>query len=151
VSGTNAAAAKARLVGKNGLLAGLPGLQGVDVQYDMPRDVLRETVAGVGDVEGEPDLAAMRNNARSPRTENLSMNIEVKVYKPGQATREEGDARAVEIADVIVEWIAANPTLGDLPDLKLAKVANVNLRGGLDDDGATSSIVLTIGLLSYLT
>lgn len=151
MSGTNAAAAKARLVGRNGMLAGLPGLQGIDVHYDMPRDVLRETVAGVGDVEGEPDPAAMRAGGRIKRTEDLTMMIEVRVYKPGQSTREEGDARATEIADVVVEWIAANPTLGDLADMKFARVTNVNLRGGVDDDGATSSVVITIGLLSYLT
>ena len=152
MSGTNAAAAKVRLVGSESVLRGLPGIGDIPVFYDAPPGdkAPREYICGVGDVEGEPDLAAMRGGSRSPRTENLTLNLEVRVYKPNEPTREAGDLRATEIAAVVTQWIAANPKLGDLPELKLAKVVNVNLRGGLDDDGATSSVVLTIAFLSVL-
>lgn len=154
MSGTNAAAVKVRLVGSESLLRGLPDIQDVQVFYDAPAGdkAPREYICGVGDVEGEPDLAAMRGgNGRNPRTEDLSMTIEIRVYKPGQPTREAGDLRAAEIATAVINWITANPKLGDLPELKLAKVTKVDLRGGLDDDGATSSVVITIGLLSFLS
>lgn len=152
MSGTNAAAAKVRLVGSESVLRGLAGIGEVQVFYDAPPGdkAPREYICGVGDVEGEPDLAAMRSGGRSPRTENLTLSVEVKVYRPGESTREAGDQRATEIAAVVTQWIAANPTLGNLPELKLAKVVNVNLRGGLDDDGATSSVVITVALLSFL-
>lgn len=148
MSGTNVAAVKARLVGTNGLLQGALG--SVQVFYDPPKDAPREYVCGDGDVEGQPDLMAMRGNLRNPRQEDATLTLDIRVYKPGEKTREAGDLRAAEIATTIINWITANPALGDLPGLKLAKVINVNLRGGLDDDGATSSVVLTIGLLSVL-
>ena len=152
MSGTNAAAVKVRLVGSESVLRGLPGIGDVQVFYDAPPGdkAPREYICGVGDVEGEPDLAAMRGSSRNPRTEDLTTKLEVRVYRPGESTREAGDLRATEIGAVIIQWIAANPKLGDLPELKLAKVVNVNLRGGLDDDGATSSFVITVSFLSVL-
>lgn len=152
MSGTNAAAVKAHLLGANSALRGLPGIDGVIVAYDLPRDTPRELVVGVGDIEGPVQLAAMKgDNGRVRRTEELSMRIDVRVYLPGQKDREVGDARAVEISKVIEEYIAANPTLGSLPALKKITVDNVNLRGGIDDDGETSVVTLNIGLMSFLT
>jgi len=150
VSGTNAAAAKARLLGRDNILSALPGLSGVTVAYNMPRDAPREMVIG-GDVDGTAQLSAFRGNDRLKREENLSLNIEVRVHDKGQDTTETTDARAVEISTAIEEYIAANPKLGELPGLLKATVDGVKLSGWLDDDGATSSVVLTIGLHSFLS
>ncbi len=151
MSGTVAAAAKAALVGANSLLSGLSGLDGVVIGYDMPRSLPRETIYG-GKVSGSVELAAMRgSNGRIRRSEELALNLHIRVHDKGQRTTEAVEARAVQLSMIVEEWIAANPTLGDLPDLKLAKVQGVELEAGIEDDSATADLTLTIGLMSFLT
>lgn len=146
-----AAAAKAALVGTDNVLAALPALAGVTVSYGLPRDVPREVVYG-GALAGSVTLAAMRGSGRIKREENLSLQLHIRVRMPGQATAEAGDVRAVEIADAIAEYIAANPTLGGVADLLLASVEQVDMESGaVDDDGVTSLLTLQVALKSYLT
>lgn len=149
MSGTRAAAAKARLLGADGLLQALPGLEDVTVAYSLPRDVPREIVYG-GPVAGEVSLATMRAGGRIKRQEDLAMALVIRVNDPGRDTTEATDVRAVEIGTAIEEYIAGNPTLDDLPDLKLAAVQAVELDGWVDDDGATTILALQVGLKSYL-
>jgi hypothetical protein len=149
VSGTNVAAVKARLVGKDGLLRAVVG-SSVQVFYDAPAQPPREYVCGIGDVDSEGEAIAFRGNARFTRQEDATLRLEARVYDPGRKDREEGDTRVAEIASLIVQWIAANPKLGDLPELEYARTVGVNLRGGLDDDGATNSMIITIAFKSIL-
>lgn len=150
MSGTVAAAAKAQLLGTSGVLSGLAGMSGVTVSYSLPRDVPREIVYG-GQVSGPVSLAAMQGGARIKRQEDLTLHLHIRVYKPGQSTTEASDTRAAAISTVIEEYIAANPTLGGVADLKKAAAEAVELDGFVDDDGATSTLTLTVGLMSYLS
>jgi hypothetical protein len=154
VSGTttNAAAARAALLGENSLLRTLPGLAEVAVAYSLPGAVPRELVYG-GQAAGAVTLAAMKGGAggRIKREENLSLQIHIRVNMPGQTTTEASDARAVEIGAAIEEYIAGNPTLDDMPGMLLAAVEAIELDpGGVDDEGATSELTLQIALKSYL-
>jgi hypothetical protein len=155
VSGTatNAAAARAALLGEAGQLQALPGLADVKVAYSLPREIPRELVYG-GQVIGPVGLAAMKGGAagRIKREENLSLQIHVRVHTPGQTTTEAADARAVEIGAAVEEYIAGNPTLDNVPGLLLAAVEAIELDpGGVDDEGATAELTLQIALKSYLT
>lgn len=143
-----AAAAKAALLGTSGVLA--PLLTGVTVAYSAPRDIPREVVYG-GQVVGPVALAAMAGGVRVKRSEDLTLQLHVRVYQPGATTTETTDARAVAIGDVIATYIAGNTTLGGVTDLKLAQVSGVDLDGWVDDDGAGSTLTLAVGLMSYLT
>ncbi len=148
---TNAAAAKARLVGTGNILSGIPGLDGVEISYNQPTPIPREFVMG-GDVQGPVKLSAFRGGGgRVQREEVLSLQLEVRVYETGERSTEQADARAVEIATEIMEFIAANPKLGDLPGLLKATVDNFELIGRLDDEGSSSVVTLTIGLHSFLS
>ncbi len=150
MSGTVAAAAKAKLVGTGNALVGLSGMNTVTVAYCMPRDLPRECVYG-GKVSGPVELSAMRGSTgRVKREENLSLNLHIRVHDKGQPTPETVEARAVEISNIIEDWIAANPTLGDVPSLLSAKVEAVELDSGIEDDSATAEMTLTIGLKSFL-
>jgi hypothetical protein len=142
------ASVKSRLVGTSNVLAAL--LPGVVVAYSAPvRDIPRELVYG-GTVIGPVEVAAFAGGGRIKRSEDLTTLLHIRVYKPG-ATREWTDGRAAEIADVIANYIAANWTLGDLPELKKAVVAGVETDGWSDDDGSGSTYDMAIGLMSYLT
>jgi hypothetical protein len=143
-----AQSAKAYLVGTSGVLADL--VKPVIVAYSPPRDVPKELVYG-GTVLGTTALAAMAGGARVKRSEELTLQLFVRVYQPGQKTSEKPEARAIEIAQPISDYIAANWTLGDLPELKSATVAGVELDGWIDDDGAGAVLELGIALTSYLT
>jgi hypothetical protein len=143
-----AQSAKAFLVGASGVLADL--VKPVKVAYTPPRDVPRELVYG-GTVIGTTALAAMAGGGRVKRTEELTLQLFVRVYQPGAQTPEKAEARALEIAQPISDYIAANWTLGDLPELKSAAVAGVELDGWVDDDGAGAVLELGIALTSYLT
>lgn len=145
-----AAAVKAFLVGKEtgALISLLPGVQ---VSYTAPGD-LKRTVLYAGSVTGPVALAAMAGGGRVKRTEELTLLLHVRVYQPGQKTTEATDARAVEIGDVIADYLAGNWTLDGLAGLKKATVDAVDLgEGWLDDDGAGSTLTLAVGLMSYLT
>lgn len=150
MSGTVAAAVKAKLVGSDGVLAGLSGMDQVKVSYSMPRDLPREVIYS-GKVSGSVELAAMRAGGRLRRTENLELNLHIRVHDKGHPTTETVEARAIEISAIVEDWIAANPTLGDVPNLKVAKVQGIELDSGVEDDSATAELTLTIGLLSFLT
>jgi hypothetical protein len=152
VSGTNAAAVKSRLVGTGNVLEGLSGMTGVKVAYDPPRDMPREIVFA-GDAGGPVELEAFRadSTSRVSRDENLDLELFIQVYQPGLSTSETTDTRATAISAIIENYIAANPTLGALANLLAAKVAGVRLVSVLNDDGATSLVVLTISLQSVLT
>ncbi|HEY0645514.1 MAG TPA: hypothetical protein VGD39_19010 [Nocardioides sp.] len=146
-----AASAKARLVGQDGVLRTLPGLADVTVEYDMPATVPREVVYG-GDFAGAVALAAFKGSAPSRilRQGDIALQLHVRVSAPGQTTREATDTRAAEIATVIEEYVAGNPTLDDLSGLKLAEVQAVESGGWIDDDGATSTLTIQIGLKSVV-
>lgn len=140
--------AKSYLLGATGVLA--PLLPGVLVSYGAPHgDPPRELVHG-GTVVGPVSLAAMAGGGSVKRTEELTLLIHVRVYRPG-AGREVVEARAVEIGDVITEYIAGNWTLGGLASLKKATVDGVELDGWSDDDGSGATLDIAVGLMSYLT
>lgn len=149
MSGTVAAAAKARLVGTSNVLSGLSGLETVTVAYDMPRDPPREVIYG-GKVEGPVQLVGMRGGSRVKREENLTLQLHIRVYKPGERTTETAETRVAALSTIVEDYIAANYTLGDLADLKLASVASVDLDGFLEDDGATALMTITVALKSFL-
>lgn len=152
MSGTNAAAIKAKLVGTNNVLTGLTGMEGVSVAYDIPRGIPREAVF-VGDVAGSVELEAFRqdSSSRVSRDENLEISLYIQVYEPGHSTTEVTDTRACAISTLIENYIALNSTLGGLANLLIARVQGVRLTGALNDDGATSLVTLTIGCESVLT
>jgi hypothetical protein len=140
-----AASAKAYLVGKDGALA--PLLQGVQVVYSAPtKDVKRELVYG-GQVAGPVELKAFAGGARVKRSETLTLALHIRVYRPN-STSEATDARAVEIGDVIANYIAANWTLGGLTELIRATVDGVELDNWTDDDGSGSILTLAVGLMT---
>jgi hypothetical protein len=143
-----AASVKAYLVGESGVLVDL--LRPVKVAYSLPRDIPRELVYG-GTVIGTTALAAFAAGGRVKRSEELTLLLHVRVHKPGAATAETAEARALEIAQPISDYLAANWTLGDLPELKSATLAGVELDSWVDDDGAGSTLDLGIALMSYLT
>ncbi len=142
------ASARAYLLGASGVLAAqVPA--GVQVEYSEPRDINRDLVYG-GTVLGTVELAAFQGGGRVKRTEDLTLMIHIRVYKPGQ-TREVTDARAVVIADAVTTYIAANPTLGGLAELKKAYVTGVELDGFTEDEASCSTLDVSVGLMSYLT
>jgi hypothetical protein len=144
-----AASAKARLVGVDGVLADLMP-DGVKVRYAMPtKDVPRDLVYG-GRVSGPIELSAMAAGARVKRTEELTLQLHVRVYRPN-GSRETTDGRAVEIGNAVANYIAANWKLGELPELIKATVDTVELDGWTDDEGSGSVLDMAIGLQSYLT
>lgn len=150
MAGSIAAAAKARLVGEDGVLAGLPGMAGVEVSYSMPRDPPRELVVG-GRVGGPSEPIAMRGGTRIRRSEDLRLALLVRVHKPGEATAEATDARAVAIGTLIENYISANPRLGDtIADLKHARVVDIDLDSFAASQGYTSELTIQVALTSVL-
>lgn len=143
------ASAKSYLIGSSGVLAAqVPA--GVKVAYSMPRDVPTEVVYG-GSVGGLVELAAFAGGGRVRRVENLVLMLHVRVYTKGRRDSEASEARAVVIGDTVAAYIAANPTLGGLTDLKVAKVAEVEMDSWLDDYGAGTTLDISVALMSYLT
>lgn len=145
-----AQSAKAYLLGESGgVLA--PLLPGVIVGYSASPNVPMEEVHG-GRVAGPVALAAFApSGGRVRRTEELTLLIHVRVRKKGQRTAETAEARAVEISDVITQYIALNPKLGDLAELLKATVSNVAYDNFADDDGWTATGDISVDLMSYLT
>jgi len=144
---TVAAAAKQALLGTGNPLEALTG---VPVSYSPPRDMPREVVYG-GQVVGPVELLAMAGGGRVKRREDLTLLLVVRVYEPGRDTNEITDARAVEIGEVICNYIAGDKTLGGVTDLKLAQVTGMDLDGWLEDDGACSTLTISVGLMSTLS
>ncbi len=145
-----AAAAKARLVGASNVLQGLTGMENVKVYYDPQRNVPREAIYA-GDVGGSLQMVAMRGaSGRVKYLGDLSLTLQVRVHQKGTTT-ETTDARAEAIADLVIDYIAANPTLGGLTGLKKASVDSIQLSGWFEDESATSTVTLQIGLMPFLS
>jgi hypothetical protein len=148
MAGVNAQAVKAALLAQ---IAALPELAGVQVAYSYPgRTVERECVYG-GRIEGATALAAMRAGARLKREEDSVLSLHISVDTPGEASTEAAEARTVALGAPIENHIAANPTLGDVPGLLLARVAGHELDSGVDDESAEAVLTYQIALKSYLT
>lgn len=140
---------KAYLLGESGVLA--PLLSGVTVGYSASPNVPMEEVYG-GRVGGPVSLAAFAPaSGRVRRTEELTLMVHIRVRKKGQRTAETAEARAVEISDVITQYIALNPTLGGLAELRKAAISNVDYDSSPDDDGVTAFCDISVELMSYLT
>lgn len=151
MSGSIAAAAKARLVGESGVLAGLSGMTGVTVTYTLPLNSIPREVVFAGKIGGQMELAAMKAGGRIKRAEELNMQLFVRVYEPGHRTTEVTDARAIAISTLIENYLAATPRLGGTPaGLKGCYVRATDLDGWVDDEGAGSVRQLTIGFMSFL-
>lgn len=158
MSGSIAAAAKAKLVGTSNVLtavlAGLTGDDAVKVAYDDPRDKPRRCVY-TGNVAGPVELAAMKGgtSGRVRRQEELTLHLYIRVYEPGHATTETTDADVVAISALIEDYIAANPTFdGNVANLKGAYVTGWGIDSSCGDDGsATSVVTLAVGLKSFLS
>jgi hypothetical protein len=154
-----AQSAKALLVGEGNVLAPLfpnplfPGdTEKVKGRYGMPgaKDTPRYLIYG-GTLSGPVALSAMAGGGRVKRQEDLTLQLHVRVYRQN-SNREEAEARAVAIGDVICDYIAANWTLGGaLTALKKATVDSVELDGWTDDDGSGAVLTLAVGLMTYLT
>jgi len=143
-----AAAAKAALVGESGVLAPLMPA-GVKVHYSLPRDIPRELVYG-GAMVGPVELKAMAAGGRVKRSEDIALNLHVRVYLPN-GTTEAAEARAAAICDVITDYIAANWTLG-IDGLKSARVVAVDMgEPWTDDDGVGSAPTIAVSLMTYKT
>ena len=142
-----AAAAKAVLVGESSVLA--PLLPGVTVSYALPRDIPRQLVYG-GSMVGPVELKAMAGGGRVKRSEDIALNLHVRVYLPN-GSAEVVEARAAEICDVITDYIAANWTLG-IDEMKSARVVAVDMgEPWIDDDGVGSTQTITVSFMTYKT
>lgn len=140
-------AAKKRLVGTGNVLAAL--LPGVNVVYSAPGDIKRELVYA-GDAAGPVELQAMAGGARVKVSENPAFPLVVRTWKPGKRTTETAETRADEIGDVILDYIAANWTLG-VSGLMKATVTGYEMAGWTDDDGSGAQLTLTVELTSSRT
>jgi hypothetical protein len=119
--------------------------------YDPVREPPREYICA-GDVGGPLDMVGMRGaSGRVKYVANLTLLLQIRVHLKGQKDTEQSDARAEAITDLVVNYIAANPTLGGMTGLKKASVNNAELSGFQDDDGATSIYTLQIGLMPLLS
>lgn len=140
-------AAKTRLVGTGNVLAAL--LPGVIVVYSAPGDIKRELVYA-GDAAGPVELATMAGGTRVKVSEQPSFPLVVRTWKPGTRTTEAAEARADEIYDVIINYLAANWTLG-VSGLLKATVTGYELTGWTDEDGSGAVLTLTVELTSQRT
>lgn len=150
MAGTNVVAAKKALIAKIAALD-LGGDQagGVQVAYSWPgRNAEREVVHG-GLATFDQNPLAFRGGGRCPRQEDVTVEIHVAIAIPG-GKEEDVDTRAVEIGTVIEEAVAADPTLADAPNLKIARVDGGELETGFNDDGASALLTYRIILKSTL-
>lgn len=150
MAGTRVAAVKAALIGQDGTLKQLPGLDGVQVEYGYPASPDRECVYGDNSAAGTVSLAAMRGPGRLKRDEVTVFGLVVLVTEPGHADTEQVEARAAELGAAIEEYLAANPTCGDIADVKLVEVVRIELDSAVDDDSATAVLTYFLQIKSYL-
>ena len=151
MAGTRIPAVKAALIGKAGALREVPGLNKVLVAYSYPADPGRECVYGDNSATGPVSLAAMKPaGGRLRREEDTTFGLVVMVTEPGHDNTEVVEARAAEIGTAIEEYIAANPTCGDLADVKVVDVVSIELDSGVDDESATAVLTYQIHVKSSL-
>lgn len=150
MAGLRVAAVKAALIGKVGALREVPGLAGVQIAYSFPAVPDRECVYGDNSAEGVIALAAMKGSGRLKRDETTTFGLVILVTEPGHDDTEEVETRAATIGAVIEEYLAANPTCGDVPDVKLVEVAGIVLDSGVDDESATAVLTYQLRLKSSL-
>jgi len=158
MSGLRVTAVKARLFGEaspdgapiGGVLRDLPDLTGVQVAYSYPPDAEREAVYGDNSVEGNVTLSAMMGSGRLKRQEQSVFGLVVMATEPGQPYTAAVEARVAQLGAAVEEYIAANPTCGDVPDVKLVEIVAIELDSGVDDESATAVLTYQIRVTSYL-
>jgi hypothetical protein len=131
VAGTNAHAAKLAL---RDLIDAAAAFDGVQVEYGYPglSTVMRECVY-FGDVEGPVALSTMRGGQALKREEDLQTTLHIDIQAPG-TTIEDTEQRACVLGAAFEAVIGANPTLGDLANLKLARIDSFSMSSYTDDE-----------------
>lgn len=126
-------------------------LSGVQVSYTWRRDFGREVLYG-GRARVDHQLAAMRGSQpRLPRDEQVTLFAFIQVRNL-HSDPIAADERVMEIATVVEELLAGDPTLAGFADLLFAGVAGAELIAPeFDDDGVTSAMAVEIGYRSRLS
>jgi hypothetical protein len=143
----NVAAVKKELVRR---LAESPDLEGVQVLYSADEaQIDLECIYG-GDAQGPISPHAFRGGGRQPRLQDASFTVHIRVDVPSGKTSESED-RAEALANVVSDYLAANPTLSDFPGLKAIAADQFEMKSAFDDDGAITVYTLQVSCCSILT
>jgi len=151
MAGTNAAAAKKALLDAIAASADTD-LTGVIVSYSFSGkrlDEAREYIYG-GKVDGSANHMAFQGSGRVPRREDLTLDLHVRVDKPGQETTETAELRAVAIGAAVENLIAADPDLSGVTGLDVVKMTGLVLDSVVDDQGAIAILTYQVALESSL-
>lgn len=147
MAGTNAFAAKAALFD---LLKASPALAGVQVCRFWPGGTVeRECVFGGRTVWTTTPLTFRPANGRLPREEAITLDLHIRVMKPGAAP-DEVEARAVVLGTVVEELLAADPLLGGAPGVALATIDGGDLDHGVEDESSVALLTYRVGFKSML-
>lgn len=143
--GTSAVAIKQALIA---LVADLE-LGDAVASYGPPPNPPREYLY-TGRARGGSKPLAMRAGGRVPRDEQLRVELHIVVTRPDATEIEQAEQRAVELGELVIDAVAAAPTLNDLPGLLHIAYTDIDLASGADDDAASAWLILTFTARSNL-
>lgn len=143
----NAAAVKKEFFQRIG---GSPDLEGVQVLYSADEAQLELECVYGGDAQGPITAHAFRGGGRQPRLQDATFAVHIRVDIPSGKVSE-SEARAEELAGVVCDYAAANPTLSDFPGLKALEANQFEMKSAFDDDGAITVYTLQVSCRSILT
>jgi len=123
-------------------------LAGVQVAYGDPGDKGRKEAVWLGEsVLGEVEPASMRSGQKR-RREDYEVSVTIEVMS--KRTPEASETRAILISGEIEDLLAADTTVGAVPNLLWAFVRGLEMETSEGADGPRTVIDLTIGVVADL-
>ena len=149
MAGTNAYAAKNALLA---LIQADAAFANVQVEYSYPglSHEMRESIWFDNEISGPVELVTMRGGAALKRGESLSTLLHIEVQKPGESVKN-NEQRACVLGTAFEGVLAANPSLGDLTNLKLAQITSFNMTSTSDDEYAITHLAYGVTFTSHNT
>ncbi len=138
--GTTAVAARSALIG---ILRARPGLAGVSVFSAEPKSWPDRSIRLVAIEAGQVDVAALRaagSRARIEESYRLTGIIVVR-QPPGQDAELHAEMAVVDLYGEVLDEIARDPRLGDVPGVQWAKVVGFNLNATFQQGNAQYSVL----------
>lgn len=146
MAGSTIVAVKQALVTQ---LKALDGMGAVSVSYAHPGERGSKEILYCGAVRNGDHEAVALKAGRRRREENYDLDIEIAVSGT-RLTEARSETRAIVIGTLVEEYLADNPTIGDVPNVRFVVVSGIEMQTITTTNGPLTQLTLTVSIKARL-
>jgi hypothetical protein len=146
MAGSTIVAVKQALVTE---LSALGGMSAVSISYAHPGERGGKEILYCGVVrDGDHEAVALKAGRRR-REENYELDVQI-VVSGTKLTEERSETRAMVIGTLAEEYLADNPTINDVPNVRFVVVSGIEMETITTSNGPLTQLTLTVSVKARL-